>query len=1399
MNAGICVIQGNRYTYIDPRIAAVFGDSDLTSLAARAHPGDRERVLAFESADVGADGLDCTFRVITRTGAERVVEARKVCTDPAGPTWLLSFSDITDSPQSVSVAPEGNELADGRFRRLVEYTKVGIYVLQDGICVFANPHAAAIIGRTPDEMIGMGIQDVIAPEERDRVREHVSRRQAGESDYLQFRTRMLRKDGSVVDVDSWGMRHEYQGKPATLGAMIDITEQLKQEENNAQSLSLLQATLDATSDGILAVDLLGNITAYNEAFISIFQIETGRLQKGMHFSKLGFLVEGLKDGRAFEEQERKIVTLPEYEGTDVLRFANGQVIERHTSPQRIGDRIVGRIWSFRDVTEQELSLQAMIESEARYRRIVEVALEGIWLIDAEGRTTFVNDRMAAMLGYERAEIMGRRVWDFFDKEGRRDAEANFERARRGIAEQLDFRFLRRDGTSVWTQLSSAPIFTPDGRYDGALAMVIDITERRRAEEELRESERKYRRIVETAREGIWLMDPERRTTFVNSRMAEMLGYTRDELLGRPVFDFMDDEGRRIMQENMGRSREAKPLPKEFRFLRKDGGYLWTVFSANQIYDEKGRYVGSLAMFTDATDLRRTQDELRAAEKKFRTLVEQSVVGIFIVQNGRVPYVNPRFAEIAGYSLDEVEHESLPVTRLVPEKPPEFTWDSVEQNVVDSGESIHYVTPLQRRDGTRAVVEVHMAPSEYNGRPCVMGTLLDITVQTEAAEALQESQRTISTLMANVPGMVYRCRNDARWTMEFVSEGAFDMCGYSPDDLLGESGVSFADFMHPEDYPRVFGEIGSAVEARTNFQVSYRVITRGGEERWFWEQGRGVYDDDGNVRAIEGVVTDITARMVAEIERARGEEQLRLALSASQMGLWDWDLDANQFSWTEETGNMIELHTGEDVNYEMLLGFLHADDRTRIDAAVSRTILDDAPFDHDFRFMLPDEGMRWFRTIAKVFRAPDGRPLHMMGNIIDVTAQKEAEEELRAAKEKAEQANRFKNSILANMSHEIRTPMTAIIGFSELLVRELPEGTHKRHADIVHNGARRLLHLLNSIIDLGRIEANRFEMRITPHPLEETLENVARLMAVLAERKRLDLRVSIEPGLRVATDSRAEEQVFTNIVNNAIHFTQHGSVTITAAREFVDGKERAVVRVRDTGIGIGPEFLPYIFEEFRQESEGFSRKSEGSGLGLSITRRLLDRMGGTIAIESRKGDGTLVTISLPLDTGETTATDAEAARPHAAAPFPAGGKALDVLLIEDDEACAMLVQATLSAHHHVTHVATAEEGLDLARTGRYDAVLMDIHIKQGRLDGVRALHRLRRIPGYEQTPVFALTAYAMAGDRERLLAEGFTDYFSKPFEPGAVMAALRSVEAGRTSVLRAGGGSIGRPSATDSGS
>ncbi|MGE4557237.1 MAG: response regulator [Desulfovibrionaceae bacterium] len=415
---------------------------------------------------------------------------------------------------------------------------------------------------------------------------------------------------------------------------------------------------------------------------------------------------------------------------------------------------------------------------------------------------------------------------------------------------------------------------------------------------------------------------------------------------------------------------------------------------------------------------------------------------------------------------------------------------------------------------------------------------------------------------------------------------------------------------------------------------------------------------------------------------------------------------------------------------------------------------------------------WVEAVTKELLDESGRKVGLIGVIRDITERRRTMEALRGAKEEAEQANLAKSEFLANMSHELRTPLNGVMGMLQLLKMTAPSPDQLRYMDTAMTSAKGLLSILSDILNLSQIEAGAVRLERKPFPPRSTLEDVRAIFQLQADEKGLALSTSVDPKTPevLGGDELRLKQVLFNLTGNAIKFTEKGSVAVEACllhRKAPNGSKRLYVTVADTGVGIREDIIAHCFEAFTQADGTLSRTYGGVGLGLRIVRRLVDLMGGVLAIESWPGKGTTVHFTVMVDEAGPEPPAVETP----GASHPSSLRGARVLVVEDDAVNRLGVKSMLEYLGCVpVCAANGVKALEALERGPLDCVVMDIRMPE--MDGVECTRRIRRSnKPYADIPILALTAHAMAGDKEAFLAAGMDDYLSKPVDMDDLARAL----------------------------
>jgi len=749
------------------------------------------------------------------------------------------------------------------------------------------------------------------------------------------------------------------------------------------------------------------------------------------------------------------------------------------------------------------------------------------------------------------------------------------------------------------------------------------------------------------------------------------------------------------------------------------------------------------------------DELRESEERLRTLFMTSPDSITLsrMDDGRFTDVNEGFCHLSGYSREEALGQSAVDLNI---------WPSSEVREaflvrLREEESLHNVqTTLLRKDATPLQCLL-------SARRLMLQGVEHMLVVTRDISDLKRAEEKFRSIFLNSNLGIFRSTTEGR--MLDVNPALASMLGYdSPEHFMDRVDNARDIYVLPAERDKVLRQLEQNPEGVTA-EVDYQRLD--GRSITGRLHLRVVYEPHANEPLLEGFVEDISERRRAEEALRRAEERYRLATAAGHTAVWQVDL---QTGLVENEGIMERMLGLEQELADLgaWARLLHPDDRRRCEAELQDAIAGHKQsHEMTLRFSHSDGQVRWLSIQGSILRDEDGTPVMATGTTRDVTEQQRMQQELRQAKERADAASEAKSGFLANMSHEIRTPLGSIMGMTDLTLTTPLQEDQRKYVTLIKESATSLLHLINDLLDIAKIEAGKLEISATNFLLEPLLHTCVAQFQGEAIKKSLELKLSLEPGTpaQVCGDPERLAQVLRNLLANALKFTETGEVGLKV-KPVSQSTEDCVLlfTVSDTGIGIAGEDQPRLFKSFSQLEQSLSRKAPGTGLGLAICKEIVEKMGGSIWVESRPGQGSRFHFTVSFACSRPTAPPGPPEPQGAASPEGARSP-LRILLAEDNPVNAEFISHFLrQSGHEVHHAESGGQALELWQRHSFNLVLMDIQM-QG-MDGMEATRAIRAAEGQTgapRTPVVALTAYAMEADKARFMEAGMDDCVTKPVD------------------------------------
>ncbi|MEG4576856.1 PAS domain S-box protein [Microcoleus sp. N3A4] len=1178
-----------------------------------------------------------------------------------------------------------------------------------------------------------------------------------------------------------------QQAEAELKKINETLESLVTERTEAlqKSQALFGGILEIANDAIISVDRTQRITLFNQGAENIFGYKTEEVL-GQPLSLL--LPEQLRNAH-----QQHIQQFAQSSGIARRMGERGEIwgrrqdgtqfpAEASISRLEIGDETVFTV-ILRDISDRKQAEEELLQTTTLQKAILDSANYSIISTALDGTILTFNKAAERWLGYSTEEVVGKatpallhdneevvhRAQDLSVQMGI-SIEPGFEtfvaKARLGETDEYEWSYIRKDGSRFRLLVSVTALYDPEGNITGFLGIGNDITLRKQAEESLARTAA----IVEHSGEAIISKSLDGIILSWNNAAEKIFGYKAEEIIGQSIAILIPPNLTDEEQQILERIRQGEMIKNyETLRVRKDGQLIHISCTISPVKDTKGRVIGASVIKRDISDRQRAENDrkqvemaLRNSEEQFRHAFEDASIGMALISlDGHWLKVNPALCQIVGYSSEEL----LTLTFEDITYPEDLEADLNNRRKLLAGTISTYQREKRYLHKQGHIVWILLNGSVVQDE---QGNPLHIIAQIQDITARKEVQNTLelqSIIMNNMAGGV--CLVKASDLTIVYTNPKFDaMFGYREGELAGQP-VGVINYVDTQITPdETVEDIVTQVDR--DGEAKYEVYNKKKDGTLFWcrvHTSKFEHPEYGTVYV--AVQHDITKLKLSEQALQATTNRLNFLLNYSPVIIFSSKLDGD-YGVTFISENIKDVIGYETKEFLEESGFwmnhLHPDDVDQVLNGLKNLFTESFYF-QEFRLLHSDGNYRWILQQLKLIRDRAGKPIEILGYLIDITERKQAELELQQAKEAAEAANRAKSMFLSNMSHELRTPLNAILGFTQLmsydpvLTPELQE-----YLAIVNRSGEHLLQLINDILNLSKIESGQMTLNFSDFDLNILLTSIEEMLQVQAQSKGLKLIVEQAPELPqfVHTDEKKLYQVLVNLLGNAIKFTNQGSVILRVRQQGITNLKQSqlLFEVEDTGVGIAPTEIDSLFRVFVQAQAG-NKLNQGTGLGLAISQRFVQLMGGQLRVQSTLNRGSTFSFELGVNLPQAVPLASKLLKQRVIGIAP-GQPTYRILVVEDlEENRRLLVKLLASVGFEVREATQGVEALSLWESWLPHLIFMDLRMPI--MDGYTATKYIRERPKNQETVIIALTASVFEEERENVLMAGCDDFMSKPFQ------------------------------------
>ena len=881
------------------------------------------------------------------------------------------------------------------------------------------------------------------------------------------------------------------------------------------------------------------------------------------------------------------------------------------------------------------------ESEEKFRTIAEESMVGISIIQ-DNIFKFINKKFLDNIGYTYEEIKNWKPNELFDilvhPDQREEVRKLSRKAQSGenmptIHKELGI--IRKNKEIHWLDLYARPIIY-QGRPAG-MNISIDITDHKLLDQKLEESEEKYRLISENATDLISILNDRYEHEYINEHAYfSTLGYSKEELINKSAWNIVHPEDvERIAQSRKistdGFQGVEGAYEEELRIRHKDGHYIWIDYTSKVFVDTQGNSK-IMVISRDITERKKVEENLRESEEKFRRITEESHLAVIILQDNVIKYANQKLAELSGYSLEEIlswEPGEFLNKAVAPDSVQLVMEQTEKKQRGDPDTLIQYPVHLKKKSGDLYWVDDISKTIMYEGQPADLISLIDITEKINTEQELKESEEKFRTITEqSFIGVII----EQDFMLKYINHQFSTIVGYTSEVLLNWILSDFYEIIHPDDVDRFKKLIDDMTKGTldniTNFQ--FRLFKKTGEIIWLELFSRKIMYKNSSANLV--FIMDITEKRESEQKIRESEEKFRTIAEQSFMGIFI--IQNGKFKYMNQAMSNISGYSIDEMiswTQNEITKVIHKEDLSSIMNLFSNSIESDMiPLKiGSFRLITKEGCIKWIEYFSKMI-IYEGKHANLV-SFIDITDTKEAELLIIEENKKLIELHELRKDLITRVSHELKTPLTSMYGAFQILLSvykdEMSNGS-LNCIEIGYSGCLRLKQLIDNLLDASRLESKKFELKIQKENLITIIKDCVEEMVNLADNRGQIIDVNLPKEVYLNVDHLRFRQVLTNIISNAINNTQsEGKIQIILIEDinYID------IQVKDTGVGLSKKEKEKLFGKFgkiERYGKDLDVDIEGVGLGLYLSKEIVELHGGQILVESKgRNKGSTFTIRL----------------------------------------------------------------------------------------------------------------------------------------------------------------------------